>query len=325
MAQMYYEDSHLFVGQKPTYYASVGNCPGYYIGPDYGIELYQGGINFWKPHGSSNSGNYKLFLDETGRLGIGRKPTSYALEVNGQVWTTAGLLITSDGKLKQNIRNLGDSRSFYTSKLLKLNAKLYDKQVKSSAANNDEVAVMVQSGKIKQEDAAKALTELNERNKDEYKSEFGFIAQEVRELFPELVEEAKDGSLAVNYIGLIPIMLESIKELKQEVERLGNADISIRSTTASSVIDSRAEPILYQNTPNPFTEKTAIRFALPSSFNSAHIYIFNMQGALLKQIALSKGQTNIVISGSDLSAGMYLYSLIVDNREIDTKRMILTK
>ena len=36
-------------------------------------------------------------------MGIGRKPTTYALEVNGRVWTTQGLLITSDERLKRNV------------------------------------------------------------------------------------------------------------------------------------------------------------------------------------------------------------------------------
>jgi len=33
----------------------------------------------------------------------------------------------------------------------------------------------------------------------------------------------------------------------------------------------------------------------------------------------------IQINGYDLKPGMYLYSLIVDSSEVDTKRMILTR
>jgi len=39
----------------------------------------------------------------------------------------------------------------------------------------------------------------------------------------------------------------------------------------------------------------------------------------------SRGESSQWISGSELSAGMYLYALIVDGKEVDTKRMILTK
>ena len=33
----------------------------------------------------------------------------------------------------------------------------------------------------------------------------------------------------------------------------------------------------------------------------------------------------IIIKGSELKPGMYFYSLIEDDREVDTKRMILTQ
>src|SRR6185436_455303 len=40
----------------------------------------------------------------------------------------------------------------------------------------------------------------------------GILAQEVREVFPELVTEDDKGLLSVNYSGLIPVLIESIKE-----------------------------------------------------------------------------------------------------------------
>jgi len=48
----------------------------------------------------------------------------------------------------------------------------------------------------------------------------GVLAQEVQKLFPELVTENKDGILAVNYSGLIPVMIESIKEQQQQIKDL---------------------------------------------------------------------------------------------------------
>lgn len=46
----------------------------------------------------------------------------------------------------------------------------------------------------------------------------GFIAQEVQKIFPELVETDQEGFLSVNYTGLIPHLLEAIKDLKHQVE-----------------------------------------------------------------------------------------------------------
>jgi len=51
---------------------------------------------------------------------------------------------------------------------------------------------------------------------------YGVIAQEVQKEFPEMVEMQENGYLAVDYIQLIPVMIEAIKELKKEVDTLKN-------------------------------------------------------------------------------------------------------
>lgn len=59
----------------------------------------------------------------------------------------------------------------------------------------------------------------NETYKDIYgdKMQTGFIAQELQETFPELVSQTQ-GKLAVNYVGLIPVITESIKIQQQIIE-----------------------------------------------------------------------------------------------------------
>jgi hypothetical protein len=46
------------------------------------------------------------------------------------------------------------------------------------------------------------------------------LAQEVQQVYPELVKEDVNGNLSVNYNGLIPVLLESIKELKKKLMEL---------------------------------------------------------------------------------------------------------
>jgi len=94
----------------------------------------------------------------------------------------------------------------------------------------------------------------------------------------------------------------------------------------SSNEDSDDVAILYQNAPNPFSSNTEISCFLPETTQQAVIYIYNLQGAELKSYSLTQtGYNSITVSGSELPAGMYLYTLVVDNEIIDTKRMILTK
>jgi hypothetical protein len=57
-------------------------------------------------------------------------------------------------------------------------------------------------------------------DKDQTKRESGVIAQEILEVLPEVVVERDNGYLAVQYERLIPLLIEAIKELKQEVETL---------------------------------------------------------------------------------------------------------
>ncbi|MCF0048868.1 tail fiber domain-containing protein [Dyadobacter sp. LJ53] len=48
----------------------------------------------------------------------------------------------------------------------------------------------------------------------------GLIAQEVEQIFPELVSTNKDGFKSVNYIGLVPHLIESVKELKRKTDEI---------------------------------------------------------------------------------------------------------
>ena len=48
----------------------------------------------------------------------------------------------------------------------------------------------------------------------------GVIAQEVQKVLPEIVTERTNGYLGVDYKRIIPLLIESVKELKQEVEDL---------------------------------------------------------------------------------------------------------
>ena len=145
---------------------------------------------------------------------------------------------------------------------------------------------------------------------------------------PELVVKGQDGYLGVNYIELVPILIRSIQELSQKVENLEKASDgqSFRAPAVSDIESvATSKNILYQNNPNPFKEATTIRFSLEDGIKSAYICIFDMTGKLLKKISIPDGDTSVKISGGELGEGMFFYSLIVNGREIDTKRMIITK
>ena len=50
--------------------------------------------------------------------------------------------------------------------------------------------------------------------------DYGVIAQEIQKVMPELVDTRDSGYLAVKYDKIVPLLIESIKELKREIEEL---------------------------------------------------------------------------------------------------------
>lgn len=185
--------------------------------------------------------------------------------------------------------------------------------------------------------------------KDSYmRDDYGFIAQEVQEIFPELVIEDEKGMLGVKYTRLIPIMVEAIKEQQQTIENLRQVFYEERSlmmqtieelqltiaqqsnlqrTEVSQQKASVANAVqVYQNRPNPFSEMTIVSCFIPSDIQSAQLCIYDMQGTQKKCIRVrDRGHIDVQILGSELSAGIYLYLLEVDGQVSEVKQMILTQ
>ena len=179
---------------------------------------------------------------------------------------------------------------------------------------------------------------VTQMNSERSRKHMGVVAQEVEEVVPEVVRTTLNGTKAVAYTELVGLLIEAIKEQQSQIEELKAQVFSQESTNPvrnlRSVSDKDALSIssdvavknmLYQNVPNPFTSDTKIRYTLSEDVVNANLYIYNMQGTQIKNISgLSGGAGVITINGRELKAGMYIYTLIADGKEVDTKRMILT-
>jgi hypothetical protein len=287
--------------------------------------------------GSGKSGwNYGVLGGlNTSRNGAGVFGTVYnitGLEVNGQyagyfdgkVRITDTLYVPtvvtpSDLRLKENIVSLSYDETSALDGVLRINAITYNYKQR----------------KYQDSDTASVST-LKHRQETEQQRHFGVLAQELKEIYPELVSEGQDGYLGVNYMELIPILIRSIQELKAELDEVkGKNDDTTKSRAAvfedeetTAVGDATSIPpmaTLAQNTPNPFSERTTIRFTLPENAQNAFIYIFDMSGKMQKQIPVTPDMQSVTIEGYELRAGMYIYSLVIGGKEMDTKRMILSR
>jgi hypothetical protein len=84
---------------------------------------------------------------------------------------------------------------------------------------------------------------------------------------------------------------------------------------------------LLQNYPNPFNPTTRISFNLKHNSN-INLSIYNILGEVVAVLAnefLESGKHEYTFNGENLSSGIYMYKLNVDERFIDIKKMMLIK
>ena len=121
------------------------------------------------------------------------------------------------------------------------------------------------------------------------------------------------------------------KLLQERIEKLenlisGNPTSSENSNAQYIILAEESDmPVLFQNKPNPFTGNTTINYYVPASAKSAILQIVNQQGLIISTIQLTTGSGNIEIDATQLNSGLLTYSLIVDEKIIATKQMMLTK
>lgn len=173
---------------------------------------------------------------------------------------------------------------------------------------------------------------------------------DVEQVFPEVVRTTPEGKKALAYHELLAICVEAIKKLEQKTYLSNNLKSDVIQLTQLTndmqnqinklkqntmiektvSIDNNStkngdDAILFQNIPNPYSTQTAIKCLIPSTVKSAIINIYDLNGTQIKTIEIiERGEVTTTISASELHAGMYLYSLISDNKIIGTKTMVLT-
>ncbi len=171
----------------------------------------------------------------------------------------------------------------------------------------------------------------------------GFIAQEVEAIVKkqgiafsgvEVPQNEKD-PYSIRYSEFVVPLVKAVQELSVKLEEqnvVHQEEIAALKQQLSKYEEMEARTsnksasVLHQNSPNPFSTETEIKMNLSELSHQASIIIYNLEGKQLKSIPVNKhGETSIKISANELDAGMYLYSLIIDGKVVDTKRLLLTK
>lgn len=86
-------------------------------------------------------------------------------------------------------------------------------------------------------------------------------------------------------------------------------------------------PVLYQSIPNPTNNLALINYYLVSDKTKAEIHIYGYDGKLMKEFILPKeiGINSINVDFSNFSDGVYRYSLLIDDKIIDSKSLQVIK
>ncbi len=285
---------------------------------------------------------YTAVVDASNKVRIGNTSVT---SIGGQVsWTTF-----SDGRYKKDVKEDVPGLAFinnlrpvtYTVNVRGLN-EYFSKESKLSANDNNET---INTELQKAEEAAGKIV---------YN---GFLAQEVEEAAKQLnfdfsgvdKPQSKDGLYGLRYDNFVVPLVKAVQELSSQNENLKNQidaqqkiNINLQeqidelktiilkeqNTTINKPFE-KANPtkaILEQNSPNPFSEGSIIKYNMPDHFTKASITVNDISGKTIQQFAINAtGAGAINIRAGSLSSGTYTYSLWVDGRQVNTKKMIITK
>jgi len=95
-------------------------------------------------------------------------------------------------------------------------------------------------------------------------------------------------------------------------------------TSPTSVEENIFDKISFSSAyPNPATNKFNIDYNFDISFSRARLKIVNLLGSVVKDVEIDQGSNKLSMDISDLNAGVYFYSVVVNNDVFQTKKLVI--
>ena len=249
-----------------------------------------------------------------------------------------GVDITSDARLKENVQSLQNpldllshvSGVTYNYKLSEINkyrepdkSKFTEEQ--SIQENASDLQTSMDAASIEKANRDKQLQNVIDRKEAEEASRkrIGFLAQDVEKVLPELVKTDEDGVKSIDYIGFIPLLVESINEMRltiqeqqNEIEMLQSLlSVETKSTLRST---STGNPDMVEGAKLYNRAGASVSYTLPSTFSNAYLQVFDISGRVVKKITLTIANDIVDINPSEIGYGKFVYALYVDGQKADT-------
>lgn len=213
--------------------------------------------------------------------------------------------------------------------------------IDSDQASLDLLQLRPVSYVLKGEDKGNDAVSMSRSRSDEQpkkQKNYGLIAQEVINIFPDIVElDTASGQYGIRYMELIPILIATLQRQQQEIDALKELiaqpnetkSAGLRSATGNSNPGGiqLTEAMLWRAVPNPFADRTTVQYFVPEDATSAYIALLDLQGGMIESYPCTeRGQkSSVQVSSDNLANGIYLYTLVVDGVEIATYRLVVKK
>ena len=245
-----------------------------------------------------------------------------------------GVNITTDARLKENVQTLQNPLNIvsqlngvsYNYKLSEINKYREQDASKFTEAQNMQNSASVSSnaaltGKENDDKLYQNAVDRKEAE-DASRKRIGFLAQDIEKVLPELVQTDENGVKSIDYIGFIPLIVESLKEMQQTIQAQQNeidllqsllpeeSKSLLRSTSTDNIVIEGAK--LYNRA------GTSVSYTLPSTFANAYLQVFDIAGRMLKKITLTTANDTVEINPSEIGLGTFIYVLYVDGQKADT-------
>lgn len=152
--------------------------------------------------------------------------------------------------------------------------------------------------------------------------QYGFIAQEVEEILPDLVLTDDNGSKSVNYIAMIPLLVQSVKELQSTVEKQAMVIEQLQGAVAYKSKAEYAGNKIKSVSPNPTTGNFSVELQLSNASAEVFLTISDMGGNKQQIIEVNYAQGIVSVDASSLPQGVFILSLYINNMLADSCRLI---
>lgn len=99
--------------------------------------------------------------------------------------------------------------------------------------------------------------------------------------------------------------------------------VIVNFTFGASSVEDYLENLNLSIYPNPVVDNSSIAFDLPVNISNGYAYIYSLTGSIVKQYSACPGTNRVQINEGDLPSGVYLLSIVVDNKQLITQKIVV--